>query len=77
MASNPPAACCAVGVKHQGETKGQIQQISNVEVYIPHPERATKRAIVLLTDVFGHRFVNTQLIVDQLAANGFLVAIHT
>lgn len=44
-----------------------------VEVYISHPERATKRAIMLLTDVFGHRFVNAQLIADQLAANGFLV----
>lgn len=44
-----------------------------VEVYISRPERATKRAIMLLTDVFGHRFVNAQLIADQLAANGFLV----
>ena len=44
-----------------------------VEVYISRPERATKRAIMLLTDVFGHRFVNAQLIADQLAENGFLV----
>jgi dienelactone hydrolase len=26
-----------------------------------------------LTDVIGHRFINAQLIADQLAANGYLV----
>ncbi|KAJ5187201.1 hypothetical protein N7449_010195 [Penicillium cf. viridicatum] len=44
-----------------------------VEVYISHPERSTKRVILLLTDVIGHRFINAQLIADQLAANGYLV----
>lgn len=44
-----------------------------VEVYISTPERPTKRAILLLTDVIGHRFINAQLIADQLAANGYLV----
>lgn len=29
MASNPPAACCTVGVKHEGEAKGQFQQIGD------------------------------------------------
>ncbi|KAJ5942825.1 hypothetical protein N7516_002993 [Penicillium verrucosum] len=44
-----------------------------LEVYISRPERSTKRAILLLTDVIGHRFINAQLIADQLAANGYLV----
>lgn len=74
MASNPPAACCTVGVKHEGEAKGQFQQIGDVEAYISHPaDRSTKRAILLLTDVIGHRFINAQLIADQLAANGYFV----
>lgn len=29
MASNPPAVCCTVGVKHEGEAKGQIQQVGD------------------------------------------------
>lgn len=29
MASNPPAACCTVGVKHEGDAKGQFQQIGD------------------------------------------------
>lgn len=47
---------------------------SPVEVYISHPaDRSTKRAILFLTDVIGHRFINAQLIADQLAANGYFV----
>ncbi|KAJ5605899.1 Hydrolase tropI [Penicillium lagena] len=62
MASNPPGACCTVGVKHE------------VESYIARPaDGSTKRAILLLTDVIGHRFINAQLIADQLAANGLFV----
>lgn len=29
MASNPPGSCCTVGVKHEGEAKGQFQQVAN------------------------------------------------
>ncbi|KAJ5122863.1 Sterol O-acyltransferase [Penicillium atrosanguineum] len=66
--------CCSVGVKHEGEAKGQFQQVGDVEAYISHPaDHSTKRAILLLTDVIGHRFINAQLIADQLAANGYFV----
>lgn len=45
-----------------------------VETYFSYPkDRSTKRAILLLTDVIGHRFVNAQLIADQFAANGYFV----
>ncbi|KXG54729.1 Dienelactone hydrolase [Penicillium griseofulvum] len=73
MTSNSPDTCCTIGVKHEGEAKGHLQQIGDVEVYIPSPERSSNRAILLLTDVIGHRFINAQLIADQLAANGYLV----
>ena len=44
-----------------------------METYIarpkdPHPSVA----ILLITDVIGHRFNNAQLIADQFAANGYL-----
>ena len=29
MTSNPPASCCTVGVKHEGEAKGEFQQIGD------------------------------------------------
>lgn len=45
-----------------------------VEAYISYPaDHSTTRAILLLPDVIGHRFVNSQLIADQFAANGFFV----
>ncbi|KAJ6134312.1 hypothetical protein N7523_000634 [Penicillium sp. IBT 18751x] len=45
-----------------------------LEAYISLPaDHSTTRAILLLTDVIGHRFINAQLIADQLAANGYFV----
>ena len=29
MASNPPGRCCTIGVKHEGESKGEIKNIGN------------------------------------------------
>ncbi|GIJ92539.1 hypothetical protein Asppvi_001817 [Aspergillus pseudoviridinutans] len=75
MASNMPARCCTVGVKHSGEATGEYQAIDGVETYFSYPEdRSTKHGVIILTDVIGHRFINSQLIADQFAANGYLVA---
>ncbi|KAJ5178933.1 hypothetical protein N7492_002143 [Penicillium capsulatum] len=74
MASNPPGDCCIVGAKHEGEAKGEYQQLGGVEAYVTYPsDRSTKRAILLLSDVLGHRVINPQLLADQLAANGYFV----
>ncbi|QDS71741.1 hypothetical protein FKW77_008941 [Venturia effusa] len=62
MSSNPPAKCCTIGVKHEAET------------YFAYPSsKSTTNAILLLTDVIGHKFINAQLIADQFAANGYFV----
>lgn len=74
MTSHAPDHCCTVGVKHEGGPQGELQTIGDVETYFSYPkDRSTKRAILLLTDVIGHRFVNAQLIADQFAANGYFV----
>ncbi|KEF54380.1 esterase/lipase [Exophiala aquamarina CBS 119918] len=74
MASNPPGACCYKGVKHEGEAKGEFIQIGDFETYVVYPEdKSTEKAILLITDVIGHRFINAQLIADQFAANGYFV----
>jgi hypothetical protein len=28
MASNPPGKCCTIGVKHEGEAKGELKTIN-------------------------------------------------
>jgi len=74
MASNPPGSCCYQGVKHEGESKGQLKSIGDVETYFAYPEsKSPEHGILILTDVIGHGFINAQLIADQFAANGYLV----
>ncbi|PYH43882.1 dienelactone hydrolase family protein [Aspergillus saccharolyticus JOP 1030-1] len=73
MTSNNLAKCCTIGTLHEGEAKGVIQDIENISTYITHPPTPSQTAILLLTDVIGHRFLNAQLIADQFAAAGYLV----
>jgi len=74
MASNPSARCCTIGVTHDGSARGEIKKIGNTETYFAYPEsKKTETAILLLTDVIGHNFINAQLIADQFAANGYYV----
>ncbi|OJJ67561.1 hypothetical protein ASPBRDRAFT_135409 [Aspergillus brasiliensis CBS 101740] len=76
MASYPPRKCCFQGVKHEGDATGDFITIDDFEVYKKAPEGpAPEKAIILLTDILGHRFKNAQLIADQFAANGYLVVI--
>lgn len=47
-----------------------------VETYFSYPaDKSTEKAILILTDVFGPRFINTQLIADQFAELGYFVAV--
>jgi dienelactone hydrolase len=48
---------------------------NSVETYIAYPQsKSTDKAVLILTDVIGHKFNNAQLIADQFAANGYFVA---
>ncbi|KAH8819821.1 dienelactone hydrolase [Xylogone sp. PMI_703] len=73
MTSNPPAKCCAIGYKYEENSIGKYIKINDVEVYITEPATPSTNAIILLTDIVGHRFINLQLLADQFAANGYLV----
>jgi len=74
MASNAPAACCTQGVKHEGEPTGSSIKIAGgIEAYVAEPTGATVHkdtAIIFLPDVIGI-WQNSQLMADQLAANGY------
>ncbi|KAJ9609090.1 hypothetical protein H2200_006861 [Cladophialophora chaetospira] len=76
MTSHPPSSCCLIGIKHEGVATGQILDWGEFEVYVRYPDDGpTEHGILLLTDVFGHRFINSQLIADQFAANGYFVLV--
>ena len=45
------------------------------ETYVAYPKsKSTDKAILIPTDVIGHKFINAQLIADQFAENGYFVA---
>ncbi|MCJ1228293.1 hypothetical protein MMC12_004954 [Toensbergia leucococca] len=72
MASHPPGQCCTVGVKHEGAASGEIKTFDDYECYVAIPKDTnTTKAILLLTDVIGHKAINAQLVADQFAANGY------
>lgn len=73
MASNPPGACCATGFKHEGTPVGETKNIGGVETYISAPKdnKTPQKAVLILTDIFG-LFVNSQLLADEFANNGYL-----
>jgi len=76
MASHPPAQCCTVGVKHEGEAKGSLKTLGGTETYIAESSTGKNDyAILILPDVIGHKFINAQLIADQFAANGYLTVL--
>jgi len=76
MASYPPQQCCIAGVKHEGEPTGELKTIAGTSTYVAYPpDKSTENAIVLLTDILGHKFLNNQLIADQFAANGYLTLV--
>ena len=51
----------------------EVNSATPVETYIARPkEPHPSVAILLITDVIGHRFNNAQLIADQFAVNGYL-----
>lgn len=69
MASNPPGACCIESNFHEGTPLGNHQNVFGLDTYVTGSENS-KRVIVILTDIYGHKYNNTLLVADQLAKLG-------
>ncbi|KAK1759968.1 putative dienelactone hydrolase [Echria macrotheca] len=78
MASNPPAKCCTVGVKHEGTPTGKIIKVAGkYDGYLATPPADKKHdgvGLLYIPDVIGI-WQNSQLMADQLAANGYLTLV--
>jgi len=63
------------GVTHEGAPKGNWEVINGVNSYVALPtgEYSSDVAIILLSDVFGVQLINTRLLADDFAKNGFQV----
>jgi dienelactone hydrolase len=66
---------CISGVRHEGTPEGKFETIEGVEVYVATPtmDYPKDKAVLILPDVFGIRLINTQLLADDFARNGFQV----
>ncbi|KAJ5168623.1 uncharacterized protein N7482_004217 [Penicillium canariense] len=74
MASNEMSSCCIIGSIHEGQARGEIKDIGAISAYFANPSNgSTENAVLILTDVIGHRLINAQLIADQFAAKGYFV----
>ncbi|KAL1692439.1 dienelactone hydrolase [Schizophyllum commune] len=68
---------CAPGVRWEGTPEGKIEKINGVDAYVATPTQdyPKDKVLLLLTDIFGVPLVNTQLLADDYAANGFKTVI--
>ncbi|KAJ6150570.1 hypothetical protein N7471_001769 [Penicillium samsonianum] len=76
MASNPPAACCATGFRHEGNPLGELKNVEGVNTYISRPKstETPSNVVIIVSDIFGI-YINSQLLADEFAANGYLALI--
>ncbi|KAM0542639.1 hypothetical protein ACHAPJ_012718 [Fusarium lateritium] len=75
MTSNPPGPCCFTGFKHQGTPTGEFKSIGKVRAYFAYPRiQSPDKAVIILGDIFGI-FVNSQLLADDFASNGYLAVL--
>ncbi|KAH8698724.1 dienelactone hydrolase [Talaromyces proteolyticus] len=74
MASHHPAQCCTVGVTHGGVANGQSVKVEGKhDAYLATPSAGVARknaAILYIPDILGI-WINSKLMADQFAANGY------
>ncbi|OBZ68577.1 Protein AIM2 [Grifola frondosa] len=70
-----PGDCCRKTVQHTGTATGTVEAIAGVETYIARPPNAqdNTKIIFFFADVFGPLYINSKLLMDYWASNGYLV----
>lgn len=72
MASNPPGACCISTHFHDGKAAGKFETVFGLDTYV---SGSGALSVVILTDIYGHKYNNVLLIADEFAKAGYLVYI--
>lgn len=77
MSADPKTQVCGGCVKpgdvQTGTPAGKIEQYAGIDCYVTGDNK--EAAIIYLTDIFGYKFINHQLLADKYAAAGFTVII--
>ncbi|KAI0756159.1 alpha/beta-hydrolase [Daedaleopsis nitida] len=72
--AGPPGDCCRRTVQHVGEMRGKIEVVENVKTYVARPaDGSNSKVVIFFGDVYGPLYINSQLIMDYWADNGYLV----
>jgi dienelactone hydrolase len=74
--SSGPCPDCFSGTVSEGMPTGTISTIHNLPTYVTTPEDDVKPngLVIVITDAFGYKLVNNQVLADQYAKKGsFLV----
>lgn len=72
MASKQVDQCCLEKHVHEGTPVGKVSKIFNLDTY---SVGEGENIIVIITDIYGFELVNTQLLADNFAKNGYKVLI--
>ncbi|KAK5116368.1 hypothetical protein LTR62_007915 [Meristemomyces frigidus] len=72
--AKPSGECCLQGTIHEGEPRGRIESIADMETYVVEPpkDKANGHVLLYYPDVYGH-FVNGFLVMDGFANAGYTV----
>lgn len=70
--ARPSGPCCISGTIHEGEPKGYIEVVLDVETYIAVPAEPNGNIVMFFPDIHGH-FNNSKLLMDGWAEAGYLV----
>jgi len=74
--ATPSGPCCIKSVEHTGTARGTVETIAGVDTYISMPPgglQEERKIVLFFADVYGPMFLNSQLIMDYWASNGYLV----
>lgn len=74
LLAKAPSTCCLKGVIANGEPRGSLTVLSDVETYVSPPDAAKTNGniVIYFADIFGLS-TNGRLIMDSFAGAGYLV----
>ncbi|KAG9347911.1 hypothetical protein JZ751_003928 [Albula glossodonta] len=72
MANEAKPCPCDIGDKLEYGGLGEEVQIEHIQAYVVNPAESSKRAIIVIQDIYGWKLPNTRYMADLLASNGYI-----
>jgi len=66
---------CTSGVRHEGTPEGTFEEINGIKTYVATPkcDYPKDKAVIYITDIFGHELNNNLLLMSDFARHGCMV----